>query len=802
MKLRGFHMLKTALRQGHGRRPWLRLVASWLVVLAGAGLALSGAYLLALGGSPYYLLAGLVTAAAGYLLLKNRASGYFLFALVVLATIAWSLWEVGFDGWALMPRLAFFLVAFLVLSLPGVRSGLVRPSERAAGLLRAATFVFTALLAISILLAFGKQPNQLLSVAGSLPSAQVSSARANREWTAYGGTSHGTRYSPVAQINTSNVSHLSLAWTYRPGMSLPGGTRKGGLQVTPLYVGGRVYGCTAMGSIFALDPVTGKQIWRYNPTIDNEQGGHPVCRGLTFYRAPEGTQDCPERLLLGNFANQLMAVDARTGKLCKSFGLAGIVDLGANMGDFPDKWTHPTSPPALVNDTVVIGGYVVDNQATDVPPGAVRGYSALTGELEWAFDPGRPNNRSLPNPGETFTPSTPNSWSVASADPELNTVYLPMGNGAPDFYGPHRTPETDRFTSALVALDASTGAVRWTFQAVHHDLWDYDLAAQPVLTDFPTSSGSVPAVIVPTKTGQIFVLDRRTGKPLTKVEERPVPRSTIPGERASPTQPFSTGMPDFAGPTLRESDMWGITPFDQLYCRIKFRQADYEGIFTPPRLGPSIRYPGELGGIDWGSVSVDEGREILVVNSNHMADYDTLVTRAEADRRGIKARSDASVHSAPGAAMRGTPYAVVWGPFLSGLEVPCQRPPYGFLTAIDLKSRKILWRKPLGDSRRSGPFGFGLGLPITLGAPNIGGTLTTGGGLVFVAATQDDMMRAFDVQNGKQLWQTQLPVSGHATPMTYLGPEGNQYVVIAAGGGSLRNRSGDYIMAFRLDRDE
>jgi glucose dehydrogenase len=373
-----------------------------------------------------------------------------------------------------------------------------------------------------------------------------------------------------------------------------------------------------------------------------------------------------------------------------------------------------------------------------------------------------------------------------------------MGNGSPDFFGGQRSAATERFSSALVALDAATGKVKWTFQAVHHDLWDYDLAAQPVLVDFPTGATTTPALILATKTGQIFVLDRRTGAPLTAVEERPVPASDVKGERASPTQPFSVGMPSVAGPDLKEADMWGITPFDQIACRITFRQARYAGMYTPPRLGKTIRYPGELGGVDWGSVSVDKGRGLLIVNSNHMADLDELITREQAEREGLVPRLTPKTHSAPGGPMAGTPYAVHWGPMLSKQGVPCQRPPYGYLTAIDLKTRQIVWRHPLGDARNSGPFGKSLGLPIPLGAPNIGGSVATGGGVVFIAATQDEMFRAIDVRSGKVLWQTKLPASGHATPMTYLGRDGRQYVVIAAGGRSLKDKGGDHFVAFRL----
>jgi quinoprotein glucose dehydrogenase len=453
----------------------------------------------------------------------------------------------------------------------------------------------------------------------------------------------------------------------------------------------------------------------------------------------------------------------------------------------------------------VIGAFIIDDQSTHVPPGVIRGFDAVTGTLKWAFDPGRPDDHTPPAPGQTYVASTPNSWGAFSADNRLGLVYLPMGNGSPDFYGANRTTDTDRFSSAIVALDADTGAVRWVFQTVHHDLWDYDLAAQPVLTDFPTQSGPVPALIQATKTGQIFVLDRRNGHPLTKVEEKPVPASTVPGERGSHTQPFSTGMPSFAGPTLTEADMWGITPFDQLYCRIRFRQARYDGIYTPPGLGYSIRLPGELGGIDWGGVSVDESHRIMIVNSNRMADWDEFIPREQADKEGLYPRDGKQrgfrAHGAPGAAMEGTPYGVHWHAFLTGLGIPCQKPGYGFLSAVDLKTRKILWQRRFGDAWNSGPFGIALHLPIPLGAPNIGGSLVTGGGLVFIGASQDKSFRAIDEFNGHTVWKIRLPAGGHATPMTYKGHDGQQYVVIAAGGNpSFGTGLADALIAYRLRR--
>jgi len=773
-----------------GKRPWFLIVTVALLLLTGLGLTIPGVYLATLGGSVYYLLAGIFVLLSAILIFRRQRAGLYLFGLVFLVTLIWSLWEVGLDGWALMPRLVFLTVAGLWLLLPMVRNHLL---PKPAGRLPLILFVLVSVVSVAVTAFLSERTSKTTTFADNF----TAQGAADGQWTHYGKSLHGTRYSALAEITPANVSTLEQAWVYRPGLTIPGGTRKGGLQVTPLMVDGTLYGCTAFNSVFALDPQTGRQIWRYDPTIAEDSGGHPVCRGVAFFRAPAEVQECPTRLLMGTIDNRLIALDAKTGRPCPSFGTNGEVSLWEGMGDFPQRWSHPTSPPTIVNGTAIIGAFVIDNQSVDVPPGVVRGYDAVTGQLKWAFDPARPDDTKPLPPGGIYTPATPNSWTLASGDEALGLVYLPMGNGSPDFVGSHRSSTTERFSSTVTALDAATGAVRWTFQAIHHDLWDYDPAAQPVLVDFPVDGTTVPGLLLPTKSGQVFVLDRRTGKPLTRVEERPVPQSEIPEERTSPTQPFSVGMPSFAGDRLTEADMWGLTPFDQLYCRIKFRQAKYDGMYTPPRLGPTIRYPGELGGIDWGSVSVDEGRGILVVNSNHMADYDELITRAQAEQEGLVPKIGRG-HNAPGGAMAGTPYAIHWGPFISGLGVPCQRPPYGFLTAVDLKTRQTIWTRPLGDARNSGPFGIGLGLPLPLGAPNIGGSVTTGGGVIFVAATQDEMFRAIDVRNGKILWQVKLPVGGHATPMTYRGADGHQYVLIAAGGGSLKDTPGDYVIAYRL----
>ncbi len=773
----------------------MRILSFLLLLITGLAMAVPGLYLASLGGSLYYAVAGALVLIAGLLVLRRKVWGIWLYWTVLLGTAAWSLWEVGLDGWALMPRLVFLAVGGLWLLW-------LAPTDRPVSMKLRLSASLALVVGMAALLGLGSLKPPAI---GDLP-AQAAAGATTGEWTHWGKSLSGTRYSGLDQITPANAGKLQQAWTYHAGMFEKDKHSAHQYETTPIMVDGLLYGCTPHSDIFALDPVTGKEIWRHETRIDMSAGGRGVCRGVSYFRAPVGTAECLDRILVGTVDNRLIAVDAKTGATCHSFGKDGAVDLSEGLGLEPATrgWINPTSPPAIVHGTAVIGAYIIDNASTRVPPGVIRGYDAVTGALKWAFDPDRPDDHAPPAPGKTYSQSTPNSWTVFSGDESLGLVYVPMGNGSPDYYGPHRTPQNDRFSVAVVALDADSGTVRWVYQAVHHDLWDYDLAAQPVLTDMPANGGTIPVLIQPTKTGQLFVLDRRTGKPVTKVEERPVPPSTIPGERASPTQPYSTGMPDFSGPTLAESDMWGTTPFDQLYCRIRFRQASYHGMFTPLRFGSSVRTPGELGGIDWGSASLDESRGVLVVNSNLMADWDELISREQADREHLFTSRDPRAKDAPrpphrGAAMEGTPYGLHFDGFLTPLGIPCQRPPYGFITAVDLKTGKAIWQHPFGDASNSGPWNHPLGLPFRLGAPNIGGSLVTRGGVIFIGASQDQHFRAIDEATGKTLWDVKLPAGGHANPMTYLGKDGKQYVLIAAGGqGSFGTGTGDSFIAWRL----
>ena len=389
-----------------------------------------------------------------------------------------------------------------------------------------------------------------------------------------------------------------------------------------------------------------------------------------------------------------------------------------------------------------------------------------------------------------------------SGDEALGLVYAPMGNSVPDYYGAQRRPFDDQYSSSIVAIDAETGRPRWTFQITHHDLWDYDVSSQPTLLDLPDGGGGViPALIQASKRGEVFLLDRRDGKPLAPVEERPVPqRGAAPGERISPTQPFSTGMPSFRGPDIVESDMWGISPLDQLWCRIMFKRARYDGPLTPPGVTPYIQFPGYLGGMNWWGVSVNPEQLLMVTNVNRVANYDYLIPRAAADRMGVRPLADGGQGDVGGTvAQAGTPFAAAISPFLSHLGIPCQAPPYGTISAVDLRTRKLVWTRPLGTASSNGPWGIPSHLPFLMGTPNLGGSFSTRSGLTFIAATPDRYLRAYETASGRLLWSGLLPAGGHSTPMSYLAPSGRQMVVIAASGSvPFGSKTGDDIVAYAL----
>jgi membrane-bound PQQ-dependent dehydrogenase (glucose/quinate/shikimate family) len=642
---------------------------------------------------------------------------------------------------------------------------------------------------------------------GTLPEPQAPGAvarnlvgPANGEWPVWGNTLAGTRFSPLTQITASNVAELKPAWAYRTGVVQKGETS--GMEATPLMVNGMLYLCTQTNIVIALDPETGALRWRFDPKVDPASASLVrTCRGVAYAEVKDST-DCPKRIITATFDVRLLAINADTGQLCSSFGTQGAVDLRTGMGPLDPGFYYMSSAPTIVSNRIVLGGWVADNVRVGEPSGVIRAYDVVTGKFQWAWDLGRPGQHGEPGLGESYTRGTPNSWAPMSGDEQLGLVYVPTGNATPDHWGGHRSKYSDQFNTSLIALDITTGEPRWSFQGVHHDIWDYDMASQPTLVDVQVDGQTVPAVVQPTKTGQVFMLDRRDGKLLAQVEERPVAHDAAPGDYLTPTQPFSTGLPSFAGPRLQERNMWGLTPFDQLWCRIKFRSLRYDGMFTPIRMdATSLIYPGIGGGMNFGGVSVDPERGVMLVNSLNIGTMARLLTRAEADAIAAKNSAKKVFHNlnAP-MPMAGTPFAVSMGTFISPLGVPCNEPPFGVMSAVDLNAKKLLWSVPLGEATDSGPLGLRFGIPITMGMPNFGGSVTTRSGLVFIAATHERAIRAFDIRSGRILWKARLPAAGQTVPMTYISPKsGRQFILTIAGGHrTLQAPLGDFVEAFAI----
>jgi len=763
---------------------WLLVVgmgAAGLVLLAG------GVQLVAAGGSVYYALAGAALAASAYGLARAKRWWLPLYGALLGATLIWALAEAGLDGWALVPRLVAPAVLGLVLLLVRSRA---RPSSPAWLIVPLAAIVIAFIAAGTL----GREPYP--DFAGAEPVKAADEQRG--EWLNWGRALSGERFAPLADIDTGNVGKLKRAWEFVSDVE-PYGFHS--FEATPIAADGKLFTCLDRDVIVALDQDSGKQVWRYDAKPDLENVFAANCRGVSYYRAPEGTEECKSRILFGVHDERLMALDAATGKPCEGFGDKGQVDLKLGLGDFPKGIAFPTSPPVLVGGLAVIGGWVTDGLSTDEPSGVVRAYDAVTGKLVWAWDYGRDDDPTKPlGPGETYTRSAPNAWGVFSGDEDLGLVYIPTGVSTPDYFGAHRKPGAEIYATGVVALDAKTGKPRWHFQTVHHDIWDLDVASQPVLTDVVRDGRKVPALIQTTKRGQIFVLDRRTGEPIYPVEERPVPQDAVKGDWASKTQPYSS-FPNVAGPNLREQDMWGVTPLDQMWCRLFFRKAHYEGDFTPPSENWAIFYPGSAGGSNWGSVTVDPVRGLLVSNSLFMADIGQMIPRAKVEAMKY---ANGKTSEAFAFIQEGTPFAMDRKVFLNPLGVPCQEPPYGRLTVIDLKTGKKRWSLPFGTATHAGPWNMSSHLPFRMGAPNMGGSLATAGGLVFIGATQDRQLRAIDISNGRELWRTELPAIGAATPMTYRSPNtGRQYVVIAAGGHpGLPGPVGGSLIAYTLPGGE
>jgi quinoprotein glucose dehydrogenase len=491
---------------------------------------------------------------------------------------------------------------------------------------------------------------------------------------------------------------------------------------------------------------------------------------------------------------RLVAVDAGTGARCAGFGENGEVGFWRDVALKDRREYGITSPPIVVRDAIVLGSSVAENRRVDMPSGKVHAFHARTGAALWTWDPiprdpGDPARATWEN-GSADVVGGANVWSLGSADSERDLVFVPTTSPSPDFYGGERLGD-NLYADSVVALRGSTGELVWYFQMVHHNLWDYDIASQPVLIDFPVDGGSVPAVAQGTKMGNLFFFHRETGKPLVPVEERPVPQTTVPGERTSPTQPFPTWPPPFAPQApLDPESLFGLTFWDRGKCRERLASLRNEGVFTPPSFEGSVLYPGTAGGFNWGSVAYDPVRRILVAPINRVAQTSQLVPREQVTEE-ERARPWFGY-----SAMEGTPYVYRGGILMSPFFVPCDPPPWGVLSALDLGQRELRWSSKLGTTRDMAP----LGIALHTGVPHMGGPIATAGGLVFIGASMDNYLRAFDLETGEELWKGRLPAGGQATPMTYrVRQDGRQYVVISAGGHSmLRTKPGDSVIAYAL----
>ena len=772
----------------------LRLFPIVLGLIA-APLTLGGLQLVFLGGSFYYLLAGLVLFASAIRLWKSDPMGSLVYAGFLIATIAWALMESGSNLWALLPRILPWAVIGIWFLTPWHRNALYQgnpPSLFASSVSRYSVPLVAVIFLYVLVDGLGYEVTPLSERSG------INTVNSRGDWPSYGNTLGGSRYSPIDQINRENVSELEVAWAYRTGAG-------GAFKATPLQVGELLYVCTGGNKVIALNADSGELAWQFDPLIDPQHLEFARyfttgCRGVSYYEAPaEYDGECKQRILTATTDARLMAVDALTGARCSQFGEQGEINLTIGMGNDPLIFNFQTSPPGIVRGNAVVGGWVFDNRSVGEPSGVVRAFNAISGEFSWAWDMGRPGINTEPLRGEVYTRGTPNVWSLFSVDEELGLIYAPTGNETPDYFGGQRLESSEQYASSIVAIDGENGSVRWSYQTVHHDLWDYDVPSQPVLIDIPGDNGEkVPAVLVPTKRAEVFVLNRVTGEPIFEIEERPVPQDGgVPEDYVAATQPFTVDMPNFR-PDFTEASMWGVTPLDQLWCRIEYKKMRYEGHFTVPGADTILQFPGNAGGHNWGSVSVDQVNNIMVVNPMLVSNQLTLTPREELPE-GVQGNQ------------LGTPYSHNTVRFMSPLGVPCNQPPYGVLAAIDLETRQLLWERPIGSAKDSGPWGISSMLPITVGTPQSGGTVTTAGGLIFSAGTFDNTIRATNISDGKELWSSPLPFTAHATPMSYLSPAGEQTIVItvpvfnSTSGTGFRilpadqeDPEGGYIIAYRL----
>ncbi len=859
-----FYAVRGALaNRPDGTTSGLNMAFAIFLGIVGVYLTYYGAQLLMLGGSFAYLLSGVALLATTFFLIRRSALGGMIYAGIVGLWVVLSLIEGGLDFLALLPRLAAWIVVGLWFLSPWYHTAMGKTAERKTD--GGGMFVGLASAAGALVLvvgAFQGYPVEKGTDNGPATGTAVT------DWRNYGGVPGGQRFAQIDQINLENVGQLEKAWEFRTGVAYD-------FKQTPQMANGMVYICTAGNTLMAVDSDTGKEIWRYDTKTEvpgglaNGSTFARTCRGVGYHEAPPTyAGECPKRIITGTVDARLIAVDAMTGRPCTSFGFDGAVNIVSGLGYSPLGNFMVTSTPLIAGDKIVVGGWVTDNQQIGNPSGVLRAYDVVTGKFAWAWDMGNPGYQGLPDEGGEYTRGTPNVWSNTSYDPVLNLIYAPTGNSSPDYFdGDLRSKEAEENASSVVAIDAATGVRRWVYQTVHRDIWDYDVPSQPVLLDVRKDGQGdpIPAVAQATKRGEIFLLDRRTGVPIYDIPEVAVPQNPEKGEVVTATQPMSP-LPHFRDDRV-EKDMWGLTPLDMLHCRIEFKKMRYEGHFTPPMAGGggygtaedtwggTFQYPGNAGGFNWGSVSVDADNGLLigapmlmgnriVLRSLEARDADRKLAT---DRREAAAAARGDEHAGPPAGGPGggrtpspeaiehnkrfdqkrvlyrgdtTPFMSDWRlplPFLQdsdhqlvGTNLPCFEPPFSQIGVMDLNTRKMLWKRPLGSMKQSGPFGIETGLGFMVGTPLQGGSMTTRGGLAFHAGSMDATFRAFDIRTGEVKWQTDLPGSAHASPMSYVGKNGKQYVLITVPTPSWRyprpdpkvlgppDPEGGYVIAFAL----
>ena len=783
-------------------------ITSVIIAIVGIALLYMGGKLLLTGGSAFYALMGVGLLITAIMLFLQKRSALTFYAVLMWITLFWIIWEAGFDKWQWIPRGDLFGVIGVWLALPWVVRPLYR-SQRAFHPFLGTTVI--VMIALVIGLCFYDPLPQAGTITSQRAPADVDVAQ--NDWSAYGGTTNGLRFSALNQINKDNVKNLQVAWTYHTGdLRKTDDASEYTFEATPLKVNGLLYFCTPHNEVHALDPETGALKWKHTPAEDRSYlQQHQTCRGVSYYdssTAPQADTSaaapalCRKRIFNATTDAQLVALDADSGKVCSDFGNNGVVDLHANMGKLRPHALMETSAPLVAGNLVIVGDSVMDNGFNSGnPSGVIRAYDAISGRLVWNFDPANPENTQPIAQDQNYPYDTPIAWATLSADLKNGLVYVPFGNASPDELGIERdaNSNTEKFRDTLVALDLKTGAFKWRYQSANHDLWDRDNPSQPSLLDIDYQGKKQPVVILPTKTGNLFVLNRLTGEPVYPVNQVKVStEGGVAGEKFAATQPVSSL--NFIPQPLTEKSMWGISPFDQISCRIDFKSLRYDGNpWTPSTEKGSIIFPGNIGVFNWGSVAVDPQRQLLIAAPVRLAYKYTMIKRTPQTATERMFTKD------------GTPYwnenfhgdyAIHIQQLASELGIPCIAPPWGRMVGVDLKTGKTEWLRRVGTTKNLSttflPGRFPIGFPMGMVAH--GGPLVTAGDVVFHGATADNFFRAYDSSTGKLLWQTELSAGAQATPSTFMGKDGKQYVVIAAGGhGSMGTEEGDSVVAFRLN---